>query len=241
MRLQSLSVILLAASAAAGAVSACGSDVSESSDGSGGSGGSSSSATATATTTASGMGTAGTGGCDGSGGGAGFTGQPEWTSCDGPGQCSIRRATCCDTCGPQTLESAVAIRNDSIEPVTKAICEYECNSQLNCPDIDCAPVTEHVTAVCRTGSCEAVDVRKDELSACATDADCTLRWGVTCCELCVAFFDNAGLVAVRKTPSFSGELCDPNIGCPPCAPPPYPAEATAICNASGHCEVKFMN
>jgi hypothetical protein len=187
------------------------------------------------------MGGAGTGGCDGSGGGAGFTGQPEWTSCDGPGQCTIRQATCCDTCGPRTLGGVVAIRNDSVEPVSEALCEYECNDQQSCPAISCAAATEHVTAVCRTDFCEAVDIREDELSACATDADCTLRWGITCCEQCAAFPGNIGLVAARKTPSLSDELCDPNFTCPPCAPPPYPPDAAAVCNAKGHCEVQFAD
>jgi hypothetical protein len=110
-----------------------------------------------------------------------------------------------------------------------------------CPDVDCAWITVYVTAVCRMDTCNAIDIRTDELSACSTDSDCTLRWGVNCCELCATDTQNTGLVAVRKTPSYSEALCNPETPCPPCAPPPYPANASAVCNSTGHCEVLFSN
>jgi hypothetical protein len=133
----------------------------------------------------------------------------------------------------------LAMRFDAEDPVTSALCAAECNDAAMCPAIGCPSFTGYNVAVCRSASCTGIDIREDELTACATDADCTLRWGVRCCESCDAGSDTTGLVAVRSSPSYSEALCDPQAPCPPCAPPPYPAEASAVCNAAGHCEVKI--
>jgi hypothetical protein len=207
------------------AVAACGAEVD------GGSGGSGSTSTVAAST-----GGNGAGGC-----GPGFTGQSEWTSCDGPAQCTLRSATCCAGCGDEPIASMIAFRTDAYEAVTDAVCARECKSNDMCPPIGCPSFIGHNVAVCRSGSCKGVDVREDELSACTTSSDCTLRWGVHCCESCTAGPDSDGLVAVRVSPSLSEALCNPETPCPPCAPPPYPDGASAVCNAAGHCEVKLAN
>jgi hypothetical protein len=218
--------------------------------GSGGSGATTTAATATgggggsggsgATTTAgTGAGGKGTGGCDSSTGSAGLTLDPAWTSCDGPGQCVLRIATCCADCKPKLIETMLAIRSDASSAVKVAVCESECKTPDSCGIVLCVHTTNYNVAVCRAGSCEGVDIREDELSACATDDDCTLRWGVHCCEYCAG--GPTDLVAVKKTPSFSEALCGPQESCSSCAPAPYPANASPVCNSAGHCEVKLAN
>lgn len=164
---------------------------------------------------------------------------PDWTNCDGPGQCALRIETCCGGCGEEPLEGKIAVRMDSLAEVTDAVCASECKTLNDCPDLGCPVfVNTHDVAVCRSGVCKGVDVRVDELTACSTDADCALRWGIQCCETCGAP-DISQLIAVRATPGFSEAICDPVAPCPPCAPPPYPSEFSAICNNAGHCEVKL--
>lgn len=224
-----LQAALLLLAAAAIATGACSSDVS------GGSGASSSSSSASSSSGGDG----GSGGCVSPGAEAVISMYPDWTKCDGPGQCALRIDTCCPSCGGDPLESSIAVRMDSLAQVTDAVCASACTSLNDCPDIGCPSFVEtYNVAVCRSGSCKAVDIRQDELTACSADADCALRWGVACCETCGAP-DPSQLVAVRASPSYSEAVCDPMAPCPPCAPPPYPSGAAAICDAAGHCEVKL--
>ena len=65
-------------------------------------------------------------------------------------------------------------------------------------------------ALCRAGHCTAVDVRTDATSACSVDADCMLRYGLSCCEPCVGRDDE--LVAIRKDAVASLTFCAPNEG-----------------------------
>jgi hypothetical protein len=84
-----------------------------------------------------------------------------------------------------------------------------------------------------------LDIREDLLTSCGGDAQCRLRWGTQCCEGCSN--PNEMLVAVNSQVDYEATICgSQHGGCPPCAPPPYPAEARAVCGLDYHCEVIWL-
>jgi hypothetical protein len=81
------------------------------------------------------------------------------------------------------------------------------------------------------------DVRKSDLSACNSDADCRLRGGLGCCESCgetswVAVSTDQELI----TKELCGGLLLPCAACEPA----QPEGITAICGADGHCAVAIL-
>ena len=99
---------------------------------------------------------------------------------------------------------------------------------------------EYYLGVCREQRCQAVDIREDELSACGSAADCRLRWGGRCCELCSedGSYPPEVLLAVSVTVSFAAQMCLPEADCAPCANQDYLENADVECVA-GHCQVVF--
>jgi hypothetical protein len=94
----------------------------------------------------------------------------------------------------------------------------------------------NLAATCEAGACAGFDVRQEaDLSGCTTEADCTLRYGLGCCEACQGSEFNLVAVNVNQS-AFSAKMCgsDP-VGCPDCAPQ-YPANKKAACVAN-HCQV----
>ena len=45
-------------------------------------------------------------------------------------------------------------------------------------------------------------------------------------------------INVNAEADYASLVCDGDIGCPECAPV-YPAEASAVCNPGGYCEVAW--
>ena len=104
----------------------------------------------------------------------------------------------------------------------------------SCLDRGCMPcrVSARWVPRCVENRCTIVDLDSSSFSACRTQADCQLRWGTACCELCLAdaAFD---LVSVSTSAAF----CAPDDTCDPCRQPPFPATARAVC-VDEHCEVQ---
>jgi len=153
-----------------------------------------------------------------------------YAQCSEPGTCTLLPANCCGYCGLAELSQFVAVELGHVQEASAELCP----DPIDCPD--CITIEEpNYLALCRGGACTAVDLRKDVLSACASDGDCQLRWGVGCCESC----GGGGLVAVSNKVSFEAEACSTEPApCPPCMPPPYPTTASAVCEA-GHCSLKY--
>ena len=190
--------------------------------------------------------TGGTGGTSagGSGGAVGGSGSAAtggagnasgFTSCDGPGTCQLFAKNCCGGyCDPNhPLTGWEAISSAKLGA-------YElqtCSGDIACPG--CVSVDNpSYFAACRSGKCTAVDLREDQLSACKSDSDCALRWGMGCCEDCGGG-NEQNLVAYNKNASL--ELCDPKGGaCPPCMPPPYPSYVLPYCGPNGHCALTIV-
>jgi len=187
---------------------------------------------ASATGGGSGTGGGGVGGASGAGatagagavGEAGSSGQP----CGGSGQCRVLPTNCCGYCGPMDVSGFMGISaEDYIHYQTSTCGNVACPACVTTQDSNFA-------GVCRAGSCEAVDVREDELSACTIDADCRLRWGTGCCEGCGAG-DASELVAFNASVNFTQVLCGSMLP-PCCGPSGYPSNASAVCD-NGHCAV----
>jgi hypothetical protein len=153
-------------------------------------------------------------------------------SCAQPGECVLVTRTCCGVCGAPAVTDMDAVRWDETETHHNELCG---TGPVNCPR--CAIMTNpHLGAICRASHCAAVDVRTDATSSCTTDADCMLRFGLSCCEMCAG--TDAELTAIRQDALHDLTTCAPNQGaCPPCVPT-YPTRAHARCNAqTRQCEV----
>jgi len=208
------------------AMVACGGSTS-SSEGTGGtsSGGTSGGGTSSGGTSGGGTSSGGT-----SSGGTGNVSGLD--SCSGPGTCVLFATNCCGGyCDPAApLSGYQAVNEQKVTELEATLC----TGDIMCPG--CVSVDNPANlALCRGQKCQAVDLKKDALSACQSDADCRLRWGSDCCEDCAAFgTDN--LISYSASQNLEAEVCKPGGGaCPPCAPPPYPKSVLPVCGPDKHC------
>lgn len=170
---------------------------------------------ASATTDASAASSGDAGGTGNDAGGGKNDGGPSGsydTSCSAPGQCELGAPGCCGVgCGAPTIASYVGIRRGQQAALRQATC-----SETNpaCPD--CASTENpNLQAFCKSGQCTVVDIRKEELSSCKNDEDCTLR-PAQCCPC--GTVDVGQLVAIRKDKdaAYRAEVCDPAASCTSC-------------------------
>lgn len=206
------------------AVGCGGSSTSDNGAGGTSSGGAGASGGSGGSTGGSGGSTGGSGGATGGTAGANTCG-PEAKTCSQPSDCVLNTPSCC-LCGLPELSDFEAINSS----FTQA-----CSCQG--PACGCATMENpNLAATCSAGSCAGFDVRlEDEYSGCTTEADCTLRIGLGCCEACQGGDFNLVAVNVNQGP-LSAALCgDSPVGCPDCAPQ-YPANKKAAC-LDNHCQV----
>jgi hypothetical protein len=157
----------------------------------------------------------------------------DFSKCDATTVCMLATPGCCGTCGPVTLASYVAIDASQASAFHSATCP----APEPCPN--CATIPDpNYLAACRSGECTAIDLRNDAMSACATDADCRLRWGGECCECGAAPYQLVALASASE-PALDAILCAPATSCTRhCAPMPYPTDKKAVCNPTTlHCAV----
>lgn len=159
---------------------------------------------------------------------------PDLRSCSGPGSCSLVPTTCCGTCSQPTTENMTSVTKGRESEWSKGVCGPE---PVGCPA--CAPAIfdGSVQAWCVANTCTAIDVRKESVSTCETDADCALRYK-DCCEPCEENpFD---LIALNptKVPEYLAKICVGDETCSRCAAR-YPADSSAVCDpVTKHCRVK---
>ena len=153
-------------------------------------------------------------------------------NCAEPGECALVTRTCCGVCGAPAVTDMASVRWDETEAHRNSVCG---GGPVPCPAC-AAMLNPNLGALCRASHCAAVDVRTDSVSNCTQDADCMLRYGLSCCEMCSG--TESMLTAFRKDALRDLTTCAPNEGaCPPCVPT-YPSNARARCNAqTRHCEV----
>ena len=185
-------------------------------------------------TTVGGTGGIATGGASGSSGGVGGTGGsydpgPEFSSCAGPGLCTLVPIKCC-LCGLLTMDLTAAINTSKVETYQRQTCGV--------PPPPCPPcvgtIDPHLMARCEAGRCRGFDVRSDpNYTGCTADGQCTLRKGLGCCD-CQP--DDGTWVALNASGLKNVPLqsCAPGTACPGCVPIP-PPDTKAVCRA-GICE-----
>ena len=156
----------------------------------------------------------------------------DFTKCPEPGTCVLAAKSCCGVCGAPTLKDVAAVHESQVAAYSKAICPMP----EPCPDCPSA-LEPNLQAFCRSGRCAAVDIRTDDLSSCAKDDDCLMRYEA-CCECGASGDFNIIALNAMKAVDYSRERCKPSTGCPECAPA-YPATLRAVCDAATkHCVVK---
>lgn len=180
---------------------------------------------------------------DGGAGGSGGSGNdasvkpdanPDLYACDGTfGSCVLTGPGCCGIgCGMEPV--VVAVGRNQTEVYREATCDTK--GPVACPG--CASIPNpNVHAACRNRTCEVVDVRTSELSACQTDLDCQLAYGAACCARCEppTIYE---LVAInrRRTSDFRSLVCAGTEACPRCASDW--SSFGAVCDVSTkHCKV----
>jgi hypothetical protein len=160
-------------------------------------------------------------------------GAPDMDRCQQPYECTLAPNGCCGDCGDGTAQSFVALNRSQLSayPAARGCSGVACGP---CPPIDVIQRTSsYFAATCTAGSCQVVNTRETDVTACTTDSDCTLRNGMNCCEFCAA---EETMVAVNKRADLNALLCGQGPGaCPPCVPV-YPYGFGAVC-ASGRCLV----
>lgn len=214
--------ILLAALGLSVAPLACGGNVNVGSKGAGGGATTSTTTTGTSTTTTTTVTSTST---------SSTTATEDFAACTGSGQCTLAPKSCCGVCGSASLGDLAAVNSAKLG----AFHAYVCPNPQACPN--CAQMPNpNLFAYCNASECVAADVRTDPVSACAVDADCTLRAGSACCEAC-GDLTLGQIVAVssKASPNLAGLVCGPDSGCPGCIAN-MPQGATAKC-AAGHCAV----
>lgn len=200
--------------------------------GSGGSSGSSGSAGSSGNSGSSG--TAGASGSSGSSGSAGDAGATNWAVCDAPGDCVLAISDCCGGCGLQTPDNFDGVNYMYTAEHTTDVCPHP--EDTPCPG--CASETNYdLAAFCTSGSCQVVEVSKDPISACTTDADCALH-KADCCSCGDYPIEQTVALNIDHYYEYEQQVCGPGgFGCPLDCAPTTPTGYQAVCNPnSGHCE-----
>ncbi len=200
----------------------CGGNATSGTSGTGASGGSGASGGTGATGATGGTGATGaTGGTGGVGGNCGAAAK----SCAVTSDCILTAASCC-VCSKPQLSDYIAINKAQQK---SCVCQG--------PACGCAAAPNpYLGATCKSGTCTGFDVQQiDALSACSSDADCTLRMGLGCCPAC----SGSQVVALRAgaESTLAKLVCDNGAPqpCPACAPV-FPPNTHAAC-VQGRCQV----
>jgi hypothetical protein len=158
-------------------------------------------------------------------------GASTWAACTAPGQCELAAKGCCGTCGTPQVTDVNAVNRSQEQAYQADNCPVqppcaECASQIN-PDL---------AAFCVGDTCKPIDVRGDDVSACATDADCRLRYS-DCCESCATASPDLVIALSQSGASvYTSQVCAPSQACDKCLAI-YPSSVKAVCAASKHCVV----
>jgi hypothetical protein len=154
-------------------------------------------------------------------------------SCSAHSDCVLVSRDCCGG-EAESLANVYATRRDSDDALHGA---PSCRGKTdNCPYYDQPvfdPLGPNVRASCVAAQCTAIDVRKDEASACAQDSDCRAE-GAGCCPACQRL--NLGsYVALSAHADPTLLACFPIPPCDTCVAADLPS---SYCAADGHCALR---
>jgi hypothetical protein len=181
-------------------------------------------------------GEAGAGGEAGQGGAgqAGAAGGSLWAVCDAPGDCLLHAATCCGVCGEPAVSDSFGVNYALINSYHAKLCK----DVTTCPACKEQP-NPSLSAFCRGGQCQVIDVHQDTISGCTTDADCVLRQGNQCCDCGTADASQYVAISAAGQAEFESQVCGHGVGActKGCAGAP-PSTIGAVCDgATKHCKV----
>ena len=180
-------------------------------------------------------------------------GSPNYDACSAPTDCMITGTGCCGICdGPGIDARSLLAYNkkyaaESAEALNAAEqhnqqCAFAAEGAAPPGDIACEPCPpladdtgslKYFVPNCLQGQCVVEDIRTSAVSACKTHDDCFIRNGNGCCESC----GTKQSIAVSSSGGFNQLVCgDLRPPCAACAI--APSNETAMCGASGHCEVR---
>jgi len=146
-------------------------------------------------------------------------GTTPWASCTANSECVVMPVTCCGTCGQASASDMVGVNRSHISEYRGDRCDVAiCPACAGEPD-------PNLIATCEAGTCRALDVRTDPVSACTVSSDCTLRIN-TCC---MCSFDPPIAIRADGEADFQALVCDGDEVCPECAP--------AFPNWAAYCQV----
>jgi hypothetical protein len=156
------------------------------------------------------------------------SGSPEsWSACVAPGTCTFVRRACC-FCGTPERCDVYAVSVAEATALETSICP----ESPNCPECD-EDTNPWLHPFCVSGRCAPVDVRTDDISACASDDECVART-MDCCDDCEGVRPN---IAMRKdrVAEFRAQICG-KTKCAMCGKPP-PLRRAACDPVRKHCVV----
>jgi hypothetical protein len=89
----------------------------------------------------------------------------------------------------------------------------------------------YIVPICENNRCEPLDIRQHDVTACAADSDCSLRYGSGCCA-----DSSQELIALSDEVAFQALLCANRFT--PCGPREFPPDGTsALCSPDRRCTV----
>jgi len=134
---------------------------------------------------------------------------PSIGQCRVADDCMVERSGCC-LCEPVSLVELRAIGRNYAD----ARCE---SRACSCVPFDGDPQRPYYGARCVNERCQLFDVRETDLLSCESDADCSVRLGLSCCQCGSADVPVAVAVNRQKFAAMSAELLDCAPGqCPQC-------------------------
>jgi hypothetical protein len=178
------------------------------------------------------------GGCEGNANN--FTTPVEcYKRCDdvpfGPGgcmqssDCTVISMRCCGPCDSARFDNVVAVNRRNAGVIAATNC-----GPIDCDGCPADPSMAWFSARCIDNQCVAFDAREQPITECERMDNCSLRYGLGCCEPCAGSYES--LVALSSE-SLSYTCPDGLLPCPPCpGPRVYPDGAYAVCDA-GRCAV----
>lgn len=177
------------------------------------------------------------------------SGNPNYDVCKLPSDCLVTGVGCCGICdGPNiTAHDLIAYNREYAGflqcGVPFGVAGNAAEPGVAAP-IACAPcpaplpgqgTLQYFVPDCLAGQCAVTDLRTSPVTACKSNEECKLRYGLGCCEGC----GPGDVAAVRNDGSFEQLVCGSgDVACDACAP--QPIDAVAYCGAEGHCEVGFF-
>lgn len=135
--------------------------------------------------------------------------------CSRTSECMLIPASCCGRCGEPTATDMIALHRDDVASNRARVCATDAGP-VGCPE--CAGMPDPLLrAICDEGACRAVNLATEDITVCASDADCVIS-PAQCCgcgELSV--HDSIAYNPMRG--SVGDFTCDDDMApCPPCVP-----------------------